>query len=93
MIELTLTELGTPDTDTTPTSQYTAGTLTDLIGNALASDGAPVASTDLARPVLISASSDTPAIAGSVSAGAIFTLTFSEPISIVAALDPTHFNV
>jgi hypothetical protein len=92
VIDLLLNELAAPDTDGTPAVTYTAGTLTDLVGNALASVG-PTASVDLAGPVLVDASSDTPAIAGAVAGGAVFTLTFSEDINIVAPMDPTHFNV
>jgi hypothetical protein len=54
-IYVTFTD-GSLATDATPTVTYTAGTLTDLSGNPLANDG-PTASTDLAAPVLLSATS------------------------------------
>ncbi|MCG8569899.1 MAG: hypothetical protein MJB14_07140, partial [Spirochaetes bacterium] len=46
-IYITFTESGSSDTAATPTLQYTAGTLTDLTGNALANDG-PTACLDAA---------------------------------------------
>lgn len=52
---LKLVESGTPDTDAIPTTTYTQGTLADTSTNLLASDGAPVASTDAAAPAAVAA--------------------------------------
>ena len=76
-IYLTFTD-GVLDTDATPTSQYTAGTLTDLIGNALAPDGAPVASTDLTAPTITARQTIDNDGNGQLDR---LRLTFSEPIS------------
>lgn len=51
VIYITFTESGASDTSAIPNVTYTAGTLTDLADNALASNG-PTASTDLAKPVI-----------------------------------------
>ncbi|MDD4412630.1 MAG: fibronectin type III domain-containing protein [Patescibacteria group bacterium] len=51
VIYITFTEGGASDTNAIPNVTYTAGALTDLADNALASNG-PTASTDLAKPVI-----------------------------------------
>lgn len=65
-------------TDATPTVTYTAGTLTDIVGNALLSTGA-VAPTDAAGPAVISAvASDETNIFVGVDNDDTVTITFSE---------------
>jgi len=77
-IYITFTD-GTLDTAQTPNLTYTLGTLTDLAGNPLASNG-PTATTDTAGPVLISAASNQPVSGGNILSGTQITLTFSEPV-------------
>jgi len=84
IIEVQLTESGTPDTSATPLVRITANTgLTDASGSGVIQvEGAATAATDAAAPVLMS-SAWTDAGTGGVSAGDTVTLTFSE--SVVAS--------
>ena len=78
-------------TDATPNVTYTAGTLTDLAANALASTGA-VASVDAAGPAILSAvASDETNISVGVDSDDSVTVTFSEatnaPVINAAGID------
>jgi len=78
-IYITFNQLGTPDTDVTPGVTYTAGSLTDLLANAMGSTQTAAAS-DAAPPVLISALSDRSLFNGNLQTGTQLTLVFSEYI-------------
>ncbi|MFA6252541.1 MAG: fibronectin type III domain-containing protein [Candidatus Paceibacterota bacterium] len=75
---LKLSEHGASDTETLPTLTYTAGTLTDLADNPLATTGA-VAATDLAKPVITNAQWLDATADGNIDR---VTLTFSEQVDV-----------
>jgi len=78
VIYITFTEGGTSDSNATPNVTYTAGTLTDLADNALASNG-PTAAADLAKPVITTSQWLDATGDGNIDR---VTLTFSEQVDI-----------
>jgi len=82
---LKLNESAQGDTDATPTTTYTQGTLADVSTNLLASDGAAVVSTDKAAPVAMSALyKDTGVADGQVDS---VDITFSENVTLTLYAD------
>jgi len=78
VIYITFTEGANSDTNITPNVTYTAGTLTDLADNALASNE-PTASTDLAKPVIVQADWKDATADGKIDQ---VVLTFSEQVDV-----------
>ena len=77
-----LAESGSSDTHVTPTVTLTANTtLSDTLGNNMATDGG-VAATDKAAPILLSATSSLPVSGTNIVDGTIFTLNFSENMAV-----------
>ena len=68
-------------TDATPTVSYTAGTVTDLVGNPLLTTGA-ILSTDKAAPVVVGVSSSTADGVYGLGASIGVEVSFSEPVVV-----------
>lgn len=73
LLRIPLTELANPDTGALPSVRYVSGSVQDVVGNLLATEGAGTAAVDGASPVLLTAT-------GGGGASTSATITFSEPV-------------